>query len=164
MSYYSLFWECSLLIHVQSPVRMPHYCLHHQYKHQQGTIHYLSPGKTPYFVPKSKMISLSWDHERQDLYILQATAPQQHSHFLLCFLFPIFHPCPKNTLGCRFLQRLHVNTKALGLQIEIDIVISNIALCSIAFNFSMWSHWIRACDIFGETNKMVFFSVDLPLR
>jgi hypothetical protein len=31
---------------------------HHQYKHQQGTIHCLSPGRTPYFVPKSKMIFL----------------------------------------------------------------------------------------------------------
>jgi hypothetical protein len=66
---------------------MPNYRLCHKHKHQQGTIHYLSPGRTPYVVPKLKMISLSQDHKSQDLCILQATAPWQHSHF--SFVLPL---------------------------------------------------------------------------
>ncbi len=50
--------------------------------------------------------------------------------FLSCFLFPIFHPCPENTLDWWFLQRPHVNTKGLELQIKIDIIISKNCIVS----------------------------------
>ncbi len=85
--------------------------------------------------------------------------------FLSYFLFPIFHPCPKYTLDRRFPQRPHFNTKALKLQIKIDIIVSKYCIVSRcilvlhAFTFDLcpWYFWRNKQDasLFGRLATQV---------
>ncbi len=147
-----------------SPVSTPHYCLHHQHKHQQGTIHYLSLCRIHILFLNQKWFP--WDGITEDeTFLFCKHCPLATQSFFFCASSSQSSTYAQKTSSVPGSFNASMSTpKLLSCKSKLILSSPNIALCHIASNFSMRSHWTRACDIFKETNKMVLFSANSPLR